>query len=144
RIATITGPLDTFAGLERQRGWSETLVAAGLEPAGSEEGDYTPSGGAAAARRLIAANAPFDALFIASAQMASGAGPVLKQTGLGLPGAVAFATMDHTVFSPRTAPQLATVYLRAAEKGAAMMATDVRLIKGEQIGIQTLVPMDLV
>ncbi|MGB3376948.1 MAG: LacI family DNA-binding transcriptional regulator, partial [Microbacterium sp.] len=139
RIATITGPLDTFAGLERQRGWSETLLAAGLEPGASEEGDYTPAGGAAAARRLIAADAPFDAVFIASAQMASGAMGVLKESGLRVPADVAVATIDNNVFSTGTTPPLTTVDLHTADKGAAMMATVVRLIKGEHIGIQTLV-----
>src|SRR5690606_25937878 len=84
---------------------------------GSEEGDYTPSGGAAAARRLIAANAPFDAIFIASAQMASGALAVLKESGLDVPADVAIATMDNNVFSTGTTPQLTTVDLHTAEKG---------------------------
>lgn len=144
RIATVTGPLDTFAGQERQRGWRETLVAAGLEPAGSEEGDYTPAGGAAATRRLIAAGERFDALFVASAQMASGAMAVLRENGLQVPVDVALATVDNNVFTTSSSPQLTTVDLHTAEKGAAMMATVVRLIKGEQIGVQTLVPMNLV
>ena len=144
RIATITGPLDTFAGQERLRGWSETLLAAGLEPGRSEEGDYTPAGGAAAARRLIEADAPFDAIFIASAQMASGAMTVLKESGLRVPADVAVGTVDNNVFSTGTSPQLTTVDLHTAAKGAAMMAAIVRLIKGEQIGVETLVPMTLV
>lgn len=144
RIATITGPLDTFAGRERQRGWSETLLAAGLELGGSEEGDYTPAGGAAAARRLLATGERFDALFIASAQMASGAMGVLREHGLRVPADVAVATLDNNVFSTGATPPLTTVDLHTAAKGAAMMASIVRLIKGEQIGIETLVPLDLI
>ncbi|MFD5223980.1 LacI family DNA-binding transcriptional regulator [Microbacterium sp. NPDC058342] len=144
RIATISGPLDTSAGRERMQGWSEALAASGLEPGLSEQGDYTPAGGADAARRLVEADAPFDALFIASAQMASGALSALKEAGLRVPEDVAIATVDNNVFSTSTTPQLTTVDLHTGAKGAAMMATVVRLIKGEQIGVETLVPMELI
>ena len=144
RIATITGPLDTSAGRERLRGWSETLTEAGLEPGRSEEGDYTPSGGAAAARRLLAADEPMDAVFIASAQMASGAMAVLKDNGVRVPHDVAIATIDDNVFATNSTPPLTTVDLHTEQKGATMMATIVRLIKGEHIGTETLVPMSLI
>lgn len=143
-IVSITGPLDTSAGRERQSGWSETLIAAGLEPGMSAEGDYTPAGGAAAARRLLEADAPFDAIFIASAQMASGAMAVLKERGLRVPADVAVATLDNNIFSTSTTPPLTTVDLHTATKGAAMMAAIVRLIKGEHVGVEMLVPMDLI
>lgn len=144
RIATISGPLDTSAGRERMQGWSETLAAAGLAAGVLEEGDYTPRGGAAAAQRLIEADAAVDAIFIASAQMASGAMAVLKEHGMRVPQDVAIATVDNNVFSTSTTPHLTTVDLHTEQKGAAMMATIVRLIQGEQIGVETLVPMDLI
>lgn len=144
RIATISGPLSTSAGRERLQGWRDTIAAAGLEPGTVEEGDYTPAGGAAAAQRLIESDAPFDAIFVASAQMASGALPVLKDHNLRVPQDVAIATIDNNVFSTSTTPRLTTVDLHTEEKGATMMATMVRLIKGEQIGIETVVPIDLI
>ncbi|GAA1837269.1 LacI family DNA-binding transcriptional regulator [Agromyces salentinus] len=144
RIATITGPLSTSAGRERLQGWSEVLAAAGLEPAGCEEGDYTPAGGAAAAERLLAGATPFDAVFVASAQMASGALPVLKAHGRRVPGDVAIATLDNNVFSTNTVPQLTTVDLHTSDKGATMVATLIRLIEGAEIGAETLIPIDLV
>ncbi|MEF3403642.1 LacI family DNA-binding transcriptional regulator [Agromyces sp. CCNWLW203] len=144
RIATITGPLATSAGRERLHGWRDTLVAAGLEAIASEEGDYTPSGGAAAAERLLAGTTPFDAIFIASAQMASGALPVLQAHGRHVPGDVAIATIDNNVFSTSTAPQLTTVDLHTSDKGATMVATLVRLIEGAHIEGETLIPIDLI
>lgn len=144
RIATITGPLDTFAGRQRLDGWRDTLVAAGLEATLSEEGDYTPAGGAAAARRLIESDAAVDAIFIASAQMAAGALTVLKDHGLRVPQDIGIATVDNNVFATGSSPQLTTVDLHTEQKGAAMMATIVRLIKGEHIGVETLVPFDLI
>lgn len=144
RIATITGPLDTSAGRERLQGWRETLAAAGLEPGAYAEGDYTPAGGAAAAERLLAGGSAFDALFVASAQMASGALPVLKAHGLQVPGDVAVATLDNNVFSTNSSPRLTTVDLHTAEKGATMVATLIRLIEGERIEAETLIPIDLI
>lgn len=144
RVATITGPLDTSAGRERMEGWRDTLVAAGLEPGGCEEGDYTPTGGARAMRRLLDAGEPFDAVFIASAQMASGAVTVLKESAVRIPEEVAIATADNNVFSTSPSPALTTVDLHTEQKGAMMMATIVRLISGEQIGAETLVPIDLI
>lgn len=143
-IATVTGPLDTSAGRERLQGWRETLAAAGLEPGPVEEGDYTPAGGADAVRRLIASDAPLDAIVVASAQMAAGALPVLKDHGLRVPEDVAIATIDNNVFSTSATPQLTTVDLHTEQKGATMMATIVRLIKGEQVERETLVPIDLI
>ncbi|BDZ40006.1 LacI family DNA-binding transcriptional regulator [Microbacterium suwonense] len=143
-IATITGPLDTSAGRERMQGWRDTVLAAGLEPGGCEEGDYTPTGGAQAMGRLLDAEAPFDAVFIASAQMASGAVAVLKDRGVRIPADVAVATADNNVFSTSSSPQLTTVDLHTAEKGATMMAAVVRLIDGAQLGTEMLVPIDLI
>jgi len=144
RIATISGPLSTSAGRERLQGWSETLSTAGLAPAGSEEGDYTPAGGAAAAQRLLDAGGPFDAVFIASAQMASGAMAVLKEADVRVPEDVAVATVDNNLFSTSTTPPLTTVDLHTVEKGAAMMQAIVRLIKGGRIDGEILIPMDLI
>lgn len=144
RIATITGPLATSAGRERLQGWQDTLAQASQKPGRIEEGDYTPAGGAAAALRLIQASEPMDAIFIASAQMASGAIAVLKDHGLRVPQDVAIATIDNNVFATNSTPPLTTVDLHTEEKGATMMATIVRLIKGEHIGAETLVPMQLI
>ncbi|WP_136706180.1 LacI family DNA-binding transcriptional regulator [Agromyces sp. H66] len=144
RIATISGPLDTSAGRERLEGWRATITAAGLVPGACEEGDYTPSGGAAAARRLLDSTTPFDAVFIASAQMAAGALVVLNERGLEVPGDVAIATLDNNAFSTNTSPQLTTVDLHTADKGAAMVEKLVELIQGGTIDPVTLVPIELV
>ena len=144
RIATISGPLDTTAGRERLDGWRATIEAAGLTAGECEEGDYTPSGGAAAAARLLDSTAPFDAVFIASAQMAAGALVVLKERGLEVPGDVAIATLDNNVFTTNTTPQLTTVDLHTADKGAAMVQQLVRLIEGGTIDPVTLVPIELI
>jgi DNA-binding LacI/PurR family transcriptional regulator len=146
RIATISGPQSTSAGRERQRGWRRALAAAGLEEAGCEEGDYTPASGAAAMERLLAGEGArgFDAVFAASAQMAAGALEVLSGRGVGVPDDVAVATIDNNVFTTTTTPPLTTVDLHTAGKGATMVATLERLIRGEHVEAMTPVPIELV
>ncbi|KJC65237.1 LacI family transcriptional regulator [Agreia bicolorata] len=148
RIATITGPLTATAGRDRLAGWRATLEAAGLvgDPALElvEEGDYTPASGAAAAERLLARGVPFDGLFVASAQMASGALSVLREHGLSVPHDVAISTIDNNSFSTDTKPQLTTVDLHTSDKGAEMVKALLALIAGEAIEHETWIPIELV
>lgn len=144
RIATIAGPLTTTAGRERLDAWRTTLATAGLEPGGCEEGDYTPASGAAAAQRLLESAAPFDALFVASAQMASGALDVLTRAGRRVPEDVAIATVDNNSFSTSPTPALTTVDLHTSGKGAAMVAAIVQLIAEGRVSMETSLPVDLV
>jgi DNA-binding LacI/PurR family transcriptional regulator len=160
RIATITGPMSTTAGRDRLAGWRATVEAAGLVGGAAsgaasasasvdvsglvEEGDYTPASGAAATERLLARGVPFDGLFVASAQMASGAMAVLREHGLSVPGDVAVCTIDNNSFSTDTKPQLTTVDLHTSEKGAAMVKALLALIAGEAIDEETQIPIELV
>ena len=144
RVATITAPLDTSAGRERLQGWRDTLESAGLTPGGWEEGDYTPAGGAAAMRRLLDRADTFDAVFVASAQMASGALGVLQSRGVRVPEDVAIATLDNNYFSTSTTPPLTTVDLHTEEKGAMMVQALVRLIEGATVDTEVFVPITLV
>jgi len=144
RVATITAPLDTTAGRERLEGWRDTLVTAGLTPGAWEEGDYTPAGGAAAMRRLLERDEPFDALFVASAQMASGALGVLQAQGLRVPEDVLIATLDNNYFSTSTTPPLTTVDLHTEQKGAMMVQALIRLIEGATVDTEVFVPITLI
>ncbi|MFT2536570.1 substrate-binding domain-containing protein, partial [Escherichia coli] len=54
RIATVPGPSDMPAGIDRLQGFREVLDEAGLEPAAVEDGDFTEAGGADAMRRILA------------------------------------------------------------------------------------------
>ena len=53
RIATITGPADMRAGVDRRTGWAEGLAVAGLPAEAVAVGDFTEAGGAAATRTLL-------------------------------------------------------------------------------------------
>src|SRR5436309_2077111 len=73
RIATIAGPQDQSAPIDRLAGWRKTLLDAGLDPAGlAEEGDFTLAGGANAMSALLSRRPDLDAVFVASDMMAVG------------------------------------------------------------------------
>ncbi|GAA3659924.1 LacI family transcriptional regulator [Microbacterium marinilacus] len=120
RIATIAGPLDMPAGVDRLRGFREVLADAGLAPGPVEDGDFTADGGAAAMRRVLAAGDRPDALFVASDLMARGAIGVLQERGLRVPDDVAIVGFDDSPVATSLPPRLTTVRQPSRDQGEAM------------------------
>ena len=85
RIATSRARTTWARASTASQGWRQALAEAGQPDDLVERGDFSPASGAAAARRLLARGEPFDGLFVASAQMASGALTVLREHGLAVP-----------------------------------------------------------
>jgi len=132
-IATIAGPQDMAAGIDRLAGWREALEAAGLTPGVVEEGDFTPSGGAAAIVRLLDRDPTIDGLFVASAQMASGALEIMKQRGIVVPRDVSVTSIDNDRFAAESDPPLTTIEQPTQLQGQTIAETLVRLIEGRPI-----------
>ncbi|GAB3604984.1 LacI family DNA-binding transcriptional regulator [Conyzicola nivalis] len=143
-IATISGPLDTAAGIDRVNGWRSALADAGLDAGPLESGTFTPASGAEAMQRLLDNGARIDAVFAASAQMATGALEVLRAHSIRVPYDIAVASVDNNYFSTSANPPLTTVDLDTANKGAVLVQTLLRLIDGEDVPPFTAVPTALV
>jgi LacI family transcriptional regulator len=143
-IATIAGPQDMAAGLDRLEGWRTTLEAAGLPSALFEAADFTPAGGALAMQRILATGQRFDGLFAASAQMASGALGVLRDHGLSVPGDVGVTTIDDDYYAKNATPPLTTVDQPSMQQGAKMAEVLVRMIDGETVDTLTIMPTRLI
>jgi LacI family transcriptional regulator len=143
-IATIAGPQDMAAGLDRLEGWRTTLEAAGLPSALFEAADFTPAGGALAMQRILATGQRFDGLFAASAQMASGALGVLRDHGLSVPGDVGVTTIDDDYYAKNATPPLTTVDQPSMQQGAKMAEVLVRMIAGETVETLTIMPTHLI
>lgn len=109
RIGTIAGPQDMSAGLDRLAGWSAALGEVGLSADAVALGDFTTTGGAAAAAQLLAEHPDIDALFVASDLMAVGALSVLAGAGRKVPGDVAVVGFDNLGAATTTSPTLTTV-----------------------------------
>lgn len=143
RIATITGPLTMLAAGDRLQGFREALADAGLEPFAVEEADYFESGGADAARRLLAAGTP-DAIFVASDLMARGVLGVLRRAGLRVPEDVAVVGFDDSSVALSTDPPLTTVRQPMYTQGETMAGVLLSHLAGGAPARTTILPTDLV
>ena len=119
RVATIAGPEDMAAGIDRFDGWRDAIRAAGLEVDQRlvARGDFTHEGGAAAMERLLAAAPDMDGLFAASDLMAAGALAVLAARGIRVPEDVLVAGFDDSPIAAATRPALTSVRQPIEELG---------------------------
>ncbi len=144
RIAMIAGPADMPAGIDRVDGYRRALASAGLPDGPVVAGDFTQAGGAAAARRLVADGAEFDALFVASDLMARGALEALRDAGIAVPGDLKVIGFDDSPIATNSEPHLTTVRQPSRLQGETM--TDVLLarLRGEDPPRVTTLPTEVV
>ncbi|HEX6291216.1 MAG TPA: LacI family DNA-binding transcriptional regulator [Herpetosiphonaceae bacterium] len=117
RVATITGPLHTVAGMDRRDGYKQSLLEAGL-PIRAEhmvEGDWTWQGGFDAMRRLLSLPEPPTAVFVASDTMATGAMHAIAQAGRAIPSDIALVSFDDLPSASFANPPLSTIRQPIAE-----------------------------
>lgn len=120
RIATISGPLQMTAALDRRDGYKQALLAAAI-PISAElqaEGDFTQEGGYTAMQRLLALPSRPSAVFVASDMMALGALRAIADAGLRVPDDVAVVGFDDLPGAVYASPPLTTVHQPIGEMGA--------------------------
>lgn len=119
RIATITGPLNQAAAIDRLDGYRDVLLD--TPPQLLAEGDFTLQGGADAMALLLDQAPDLDAVFVASDLMACGALRILRERGRSVPGDVAVVGFDDlTSIAEATDPPLTTVHQDIEEMGRLM------------------------
>ncbi|KQV26027.1 MULTISPECIES: LacI family DNA-binding transcriptional regulator [unclassified Microcella] len=143
RIATITGPTDMPAGIDRVEGWRRALDAAGLEPGPSAVGDFTMVGGSRAARELLDVGG-FDAIFVASDLMALGALSVLAERGVRVPDDIAVLGFDDSPAALAAGVPLTTVRQPSEEMGEQMARMLLQRLRGEETSRTAILPTDVV
>ncbi|PZF97992.1 LacI family DNA-binding transcriptional regulator [Micromonospora deserti] len=143
RIATIAGPQDMVAGIERLTGYRETVAAAGLAERVAA-GDFTRESGAAAMRRLLAEHPDLDAVFAASDLMAHAALRALREAGRRVPEDVAVVGFDDIETAAYTEPPLTTVRQPIQEIGREMTRQLLRLAAGEPVEPAVILPTELI
>ena len=124
RIATVTGPPDMTAAVDRLEGWRDALRKAGLSDERVVHGDFTVESGADATRQLLKDHPDVDGIFVASDLMASGALSVLAGRGLRVPEDVAVVGYDDLGVAERTDPPLTTIRqstTQMAERATALL-----------------------
>ncbi len=134
RVATVTGPMNTIAGQDRQAGYLTACHRRGHFPdaAWMVEGDYTEAGGYLATQRLLPLNP--DAIFAASDVMALGVLRALRDAGRRVPEEVAVVGFDDLPFAARTEPPLTTI--RQSIQGLGQLAADTLIAMVEEATTQ--------
>lgn len=104
----VAGPAGSFAAAERERGWRETLDAAGAVAPPVVRGDWTSASGHAAAS--VVGIDQVTALFVANDQMALGALRALAEAGADVPRDVSVVGFDDVADAADYRPPLTTVH----------------------------------
>lgn len=117
-IATIAGPQDMNAGVERLEGYRKAVGAVGDRLVAF--GDHTSESGEMATRELLARAPELDAIFAASDPMALAALRILRSMGRRVPDDVAVVGFDDTPSSQDSEPALTTVHQPIEEMGRTM------------------------
>ena len=127
RIATIAGPPDMCAGVDRLLGYREALGGPGLVA----HGDFSMGSGEAAMAELLRRVPDLDAVFAASDLMAAGALRALRAAGRRVPDDVAVVGYDDLDVAELTNPPLTTIHQPLPDMARAMVASLLAQIGGE-------------
>lgn len=131
-VATISGPLDMPAGIDRLEGYRDAVGNAFRVTDATLEatGDFTQESGAKAMTRLLTKRPDLDAVFAASDLMAAGALSVLTAAGRRVPGDVAIVGYDDSPVAKSTHPQLTSVRQPIEEMGREVARLLVEAVEG--------------
>jgi DNA-binding LacI/PurR family transcriptional regulator len=144
RIATITGPPDMPASIDRLAGWRQTMAESRLPYDAVESGDFTVHGAAVAMQRLLDRRPDLDAVFVASDLMARGALDVLAAAGRSVPGDVAVVGYDDSPAAVAGNLQLTTVRQPSVAMGIRMAEVLLELLAGRTPQSPTILSTKLI
>ena len=146
RLATITGPADMSASLDRYEGFTAVLRDAGapLDPARVQPGDFSVEGGRRAMERLLEVSPDLDGVFAANDLMAVGALQVLTERGRSVPGDVAVIGFDDVALAAAATPALTTVRQRLDLLGRELAQLLLAAVDGGPSGAGVVLPTELV
>ena len=130
RVAMINGPETHVDAIERERGFFEGLIAAGVRKVTKRYGDFTIPSGTTAMESILTEFTP-DGVFCANDYMAAGAMKILRGRGLVIPHDLAVVGYDNTDLCLALDPTLTTVDYRPAEVGRCMATQLLALVSGK-------------
>ena len=144
RIATISGPTNMQAAIDRHEGWVDAVTAAGLPADLVAHGDYTRAGGVAGMRELLQREPHLDGMFVASDLMAQGAIAVLREHGLRVPEDVSVVGFDDSSAAIGGDIGITTVRQPSREMGREMARMLLALLSGEPVARERIMPTRMV
>lgn len=144
RIATIAGPQDMTAGLDRLAGYQKALTAAGRKPDRVAYGDFTRESGQRAMTELLARHPDLDAVFAANDLMAAAAIRVLRDAGRAVPTDVSIVGFDDIELARHTEPPLTTIHQPIVDQARTMTELLLTQIGGDPVSDPVVLPTELV
>lgn len=138
----LAGPAGSFAAAERERGWRDTLVEAGIEAPEVVRGDWSAEAGYAAGGSLAAASA----VFCANDQMALGLLRALAEAGRRVPEEVGVVGFDDVPDAANYRPPLTTIrqdFATLAHRAVGLLVADIEG-RAEESASAVVVPTLLV
>jgi DNA-binding LacI/PurR family transcriptional regulator len=143
RIATIAGPQDMVAGIDRLAGYRAALRGSDRRSIVAV-GDFTRESGTAAMRQLLEDDPLLDAVFVASDLMAHGAIRTLHELGRRVPEDVAVISFDDSELARYTDPPLTTIRQPIVQLGRELARQVLRSIAGEEVAPAVILPTELI
>jgi DNA-binding LacI/PurR family transcriptional regulator len=143
RLATITGPHDMTAALDREHGFLGELAARGMTGI-AVAGDFSMESGRQAMTELLAMHPDVDGVFVASDLMALGAFVAITDSGRSIPDDVAVVGFDDSPFADTARPRLTTIRQPVLDMGAALAMRLLRTIEEGAALDPLLIPAELV
>jgi DNA-binding LacI/PurR family transcriptional regulator len=143
RIATIAGPQDMVAGIDRLAGYHRGVAETGQESM-IAIGDFTRDSGERAMDSLVERYPTLDAVFAASDLMAHGAIRALQRMGRRVPHDVAVIGFDDVDLARYVDPALTTVHQPIMEIGRSMVRLLSAMAAGQQVEQAVVLPTSLV
>lgn len=128
RLATVAGPTDMTAAVDRLRGWKVGLAESGVEGGRVVHADFTTDAAAAAASRLLAEDPGIDGIFAASDLMALGVLAAIQAAGRTVPGDIALMGYDnHAVAATAPTPltSITQPIMQMATQAAVMLLEEI-------------------
>jgi DNA-binding LacI/PurR family transcriptional regulator len=110
-LATVAGPLDMSAGVDRLRGYVRATRTAGMRAAAERVsyGDFTEAAGYRCVKQLLDKTPKIDGMFIASDLMGMGALRAMRELGRRVPDDVAIVGFDDAPLARYADPPLTTI-----------------------------------
>ena len=130
-IGHISGPLDWWEARQRQAGWRDALLAAGVpqDDLHAEEGNWSSASGVQGVDWLLAGYPEMDAVFVGNDQMALGVLQTACCQEIQVPQELAVVGFDGLVEAAHYWPPLSTVYQDQPRLGRIAVEELVRMIE---------------
>ena len=141
RPATITGPKNNLAAVERLKGFMQAVNANGFtdENVLVCEGDFNETSGYYAMQQILPAKP--DSLFVANDLMAAGAYRAIHEAGLVIPDDIAIVGFDDISLAYQLDPPLTTIQQPIQTMGSQAVKSLISVIhQTESLQIQIILP----